>query len=429
MENQSTNTASQGSTSQPKDQPLKIYGSPSTDWLQCAVSHFFHNFVLLSNNGFPGYFEFLPRLYGADPAPLYLRYTVEAIAMAHLARTKHMGDSYLRKARGAYGSALHRLGLALSDGSEATSPSGLATVGLLWKYDIIMGEDNLKSGNPHRQGQLEILRLRLSQKFESDIWINRSVLAGVQMQHIDPSTPPPNYLPTPSVSSRAPLAGPGFILQEGLLHQAASLAASISPLVQSGASIEDITYYTSSLQDLRQRFQTWEDGLPEIWRYKTLPNPLATEEDPFPSTVIILPGICSAGMWMACWLGRLSVLRNMMVLLPHGLKSGITMPPMSELRDEIISISICICSSIPYMLGHVTSEGATNDQTDAPAIGAFFATRSLHICAQMPVLPEEQVGWILDRMKYIGHEKGIRQALVLRDEVVQKRAAMTTMKS
>ena len=136
LEVPNTNTSSQGSASQSQDETLTLPNSPSIDWVQCAVSHFFHNFVLLSNNGFPGYFEFLPRLYGADPASPCLRHTVEAIAIASLANVKHMGESHLRKARRSYGSALQQLGLALNDSNKASSPAVLATVGLLWKYDV-----------------------------------------------------------------------------------------------------------------------------------------------------------------------------------------------------------------------------------------------------------------------------------------------------
>jgi hypothetical protein len=108
----------------------------STDWRQVAVVHFFHNFTLLSGNGFPGFMEFLPGLYGARPDSNYFRSAVEAISMASLAQVQHMGGSYLRQARKTYGLSLHHLRAALNDSREVGSPAVLATVYLLWKYDV-----------------------------------------------------------------------------------------------------------------------------------------------------------------------------------------------------------------------------------------------------------------------------------------------------
>ena len=282
-----------------------------------------------------------------------------------------------------------------------------------------MGEDNLGPRNPHRQGQLEILRLRLSQEFDSDLWITRSVLAAVHMQHIDPSTPPSTNLPSAAGASSSTPIGPDLTLQEVLLPKAAFLGAVVSSLVQKKPCIADVSRYSRELQDLRQQLKTWEDMLPKAWRYKTLPNPLAAREGSFLNVVIILPGICAAGIWMAYWLARLSVLRHILLLLPFGLAAGIPSPSRLEVRNEMLYLAVCICCSIPYMLGHVTAEGDGNVEGDAPAVGAFFSIRSLHVCAQMSVLSHEQLEWALNRMDYIGHEKGIRQALVLRDEMLR----------
>jgi hypothetical protein len=63
--------------------------------------------------------------------------------MASLAQAKHLRAKYLLMAREAYGEALRLLHQALSFSSEATSPAVLATICLLWKFDVCTFDDLL----------------------------------------------------------------------------------------------------------------------------------------------------------------------------------------------------------------------------------------------------------------------------------------------
>lgn len=110
----------------------------STDWLQVAIVHFFHNFVIPSDGLFPGFMEFLPRLFGMNPGSSYFNRSVEAISMATLAKTKHMDNGYINMARTAYGLALHSLGSSLQQEKDSPSAAVLATVDILWRYDVRM---------------------------------------------------------------------------------------------------------------------------------------------------------------------------------------------------------------------------------------------------------------------------------------------------
>lgn len=108
----------------------------STDWFQCAISYFFRNYVLAPSNDFPGYYPFLPRLYEANPEAGYFRNSVEAVALAAFARVKNMNPFYFRRSRQSYGLAVSQLRSVLNHASEAYSSAPLATVVLLWKYDV-----------------------------------------------------------------------------------------------------------------------------------------------------------------------------------------------------------------------------------------------------------------------------------------------------
>lgn len=108
----------------------------STDWLHVAIVHFFHNFVVAPDGPFPGFMELLPRLFGMNPDLSYLNRSVEAISMASLAKAKHMGDEYINRARTTYGLALRSLGSSLQQEKDSPSAAILATVDILWKYDV-----------------------------------------------------------------------------------------------------------------------------------------------------------------------------------------------------------------------------------------------------------------------------------------------------
>lgn len=58
--------------------------------------------------------------------------------MATLAKTKHMGNAYINMARTAYGLALQSLGSSLQQEKDSPSAAVLATVDILWRYDVRM---------------------------------------------------------------------------------------------------------------------------------------------------------------------------------------------------------------------------------------------------------------------------------------------------
>lgn len=58
--------------------------------------------------------------------------------MALLAKAKHMGNGYMDWARTAYGLALQSLGSSLQQEKDSPSAAVLATVDILWKYDVRM---------------------------------------------------------------------------------------------------------------------------------------------------------------------------------------------------------------------------------------------------------------------------------------------------
>ncbi|KAJ5293422.1 uncharacterized protein N7443_009375 [Penicillium atrosanguineum] len=379
-----------------------------TDWLQCAVSFYIHNYVLARADGFPGYYDFLPRLYGSNAEAGYFRNSVEAVAQASYAQVKKMSPIYFHRSRQSYGLALTQLGFVLNNAAEAYSPATLAAVALLWMYDVIVGEDKLESRSPHRQGLLEIFRTRLSLNADGEKWINRPILGAIHMQNIDEL---PSFAgATPAVAPSPPFPR-GVSLFEELLPRVTKIIIANATLIQRTPNRVEAIEGLRQLQRLFKDLDTWEESLPEEWLYKTCPNPKTTDRSPFPLAVVVFPTLSVGGMWTAKWLAQLSVLRSMVLFAPIALKIGVTCPPLAEIRKQIRSVAALLFSSIPYLLGHVAEDGKTKAIEDTPAFGAFFATRSLFVTAQLPGLPEEQVKWILDRLGEIGRERGYAERL------------------
>lgn len=112
----------------------------ATNWLDSAVSHYIHNFVITSDRGLPGLHDNIPRLYSAFPDRVYFRNAVQAVALAHLARVNQMGSNYLRSAEKLHANAVRLFRLALNDNTEARSATALMATELLWQYDVSISQ-------------------------------------------------------------------------------------------------------------------------------------------------------------------------------------------------------------------------------------------------------------------------------------------------
>ena len=116
--------------------PPVIAAPLATDWVQNAVSHYFHHFVVDPIDGLPGIHENIPRLYAMHPNKTYLQCAVQAAAMANLARVNDMGPDGLLSALRLHGEAISGLRVALDDDAERGSAAVLMTTDLLWQYDV-----------------------------------------------------------------------------------------------------------------------------------------------------------------------------------------------------------------------------------------------------------------------------------------------------
>jgi hypothetical protein len=282
-----------------------------------------------------------------------------------------------------------------------------------------MGEDKLESSSPHRYGMLSILHARLASEADGDKRINSHVLATTQMQNIDE---PLSSAGAASAIAPSPRHGPGLSLLEELLPRLNKVSMANAKLLQKmPPNRVEATECVKRVQHLLADLKTWETSLPERWLYKTYPNPTATSAKPFPATALVFPTLSVGGVWVAKWLAQLSALRNLVLLLPVALRMSLPFPPPTEIREQVRSVAVLLCSAVPYLLGNVADNGRGKAAEDTPDVGAFFAVRSLFVTAKLPGQSEEQVSWMLDRLQEIGRERGIQRALLLRESLIERR--------
>lgn len=259
-----------------------------------------------------------------------------------------------------------------------------------------------------------ILHARLAFEADGEKGMNRYVLATTQMQSVDE----PFSVGALSSIAPPPHRGPGLSLVDGLLPRLSSVSIATTQLMRRAPNQVQATECARQVLRLLEDFKTWEASLPEEWLCKPYPNPRATITSPFPARVLVFPTLSVGGVWMAKWLAQLAVLRNMVLLEPIVRKIGVPFPLPAEIREQVASVAALLCSTVPYLLGNVAQDGQARASGDTPAVGAFFAVRSLFVTAQLPGLTREQVSWMLDRLEEIGRERGIHRALFLRESLI-----------
>ena len=109
---------------------------PSPDWVDVAVSHYMHAFVVKSRDGIGGIYESMPLIYAQSSHPPCIRPALQAVATINLARVKCMTGERWYRARRLYGDALHGLRLTLGNAGEAHSKTTLLTTVLLSEFDV-----------------------------------------------------------------------------------------------------------------------------------------------------------------------------------------------------------------------------------------------------------------------------------------------------
>lgn len=213
------------------------------------------------------------------------------------------------------------------------------------------------------------------------------------------------------------LETPSSALRERLLPWVASSGAQVSACLLNPMDVGPLMACLDSLQMLRRALREWEDNSLVEWRPAVVPNPQfqANSSVYLPACLVVFPNISVSSIWTSYYIAQLSVLKSIAAI------NAISGLDLLDVQSSLVAVADTICNTVPYMLGQINSSGEMIVDGDTRCIKALFVTRSLYLGAQVPGLPDLQVQWMQDTLDFIGHERGVGQALVVKQDLAVRR--------
>ncbi|VUC36362.1 unnamed protein product [Clonostachys rosea] len=403
---------------------------PSTDWLQHAMGYFFRNFVHTPSPDGLGYLQFLPDLLSSQPNNLCLRDSLNAVAMTSFANVSSTRSFHFR-ADELYSIALRSLSVALQSSSGEDDAALLAAMFLIQKREALSG--NVNAMKPHETGLIQLLRAKAPRKPQSEpeaglLW---TIHARLQVRSMDGGKSCADGLDALDLSN-----GPARPLQSGVKHMFGNVSKFCREMKLLTRLNADGLYSSSSIIELSRALDMAFETERELaaWPSTLLPEQLPREvelagpdgvcpELKFINRVYAFPELQDACRWAVYWTSRIQLL----VAIGEGLdlESRTAMRYESPLSREAInrgmqSAADSICSAIPFMIGEVDSEGCPLIGQRGQALGAYFATRFIHIVNEVPFLSQQQRLWTMDCLLKLGQVWGIGAALQSRTQMIQR---------
>ena len=345
------------------------------DWNHQAICYFFHNFVLYATpDGRSGYLEFLPDLYQERNDKAYFVEALTAVALASFANQRSM-DQLMYRARRSYGRALSLMKDTLNNTDESKSDTAVTTLYLLTEYEIISGNSSL--WETHHAGQRELIRLRGRDQLKTrrGCALYRLIAGRQRMQELRNYRQETILSPEPKFNSFYPTTH-GAKLAE-ILTEASRLKCA----VEKPEEAADYGMWVDDALTLDRSMQKWSDEAPEKWRYQQVPhNILLPGQDgkdlrQYPQEVWVFDSIQAGAARNIFALGRIYLLQSMLKYiqkLPTGASMTCPLPSEWSLRQRLIEIVNNVCSTVPFMLGEVDSQGSLNINSKTKAIGAYY---------------------------------------------------------
>ncbi|CAH0053826.1 unnamed protein product [Clonostachys solani] len=399
---------------------------PSIDWLQHAMGYFFKNFVHTPSPDGLGYLQFLPDLLSTQPNNICLRDTLNAVAMTSLANVSSTSILHF-KADQLYSIALRSMSAALLSCSGEDDAALLAAIFLLQKREALSG--NVNGMKPHETGLVQLLRARAPRKPQSEpeaglLW---TIHARLQVRSMDGGKSCADGLDALDLTN-----GPQRPLQSGVNHMYGNVSKFCRDMkllakinangLYSSSSIIQLSSALDLAFETESELAAWPSTLPP----EQLPRQVELDMSPelrFISKLYTFPEIQDGCRWSVYWTSRIQLLGAINEGLDLVSRTG--MRYNSPLSRQAINLGMqsaadSICSAIPFMLGEVDPEGRPLVGQRGQALGAYFATRFIHIVNEVPFLPEQQRLWTLGCLLKLGQVWGIGAALQSRAQIIQR---------
>lgn len=271
---------------------------------------------------------------------------------------------------------------------------------------LIFGITNSSTGSPHQEGMLRILQIRLRRGAHESFNITKAAFINFVLSNIGQRTPAAIIAPAVSLYPCFPPERKDDIACTylGMMCQAMALHRTVPAI---DARQEVVESYVAQVTQLNAAIQQWETYIPEDWKYSLYMKPTALGQDEdYPQMLLSFPSVNTMILWITFWMTRLEILQcfdQLHVITPESI----------TLFCDMSSIVDLICASIPHMTGQTIGLNQVGASEAIKHIASLFAMRSLFVAGQVLHSPAVKTRWILQQLEYIGHQKGIGQALEL----------------
>ncbi|KAL9107148.1 MAG: hypothetical protein Q9227_007928 [Pyrenula ochraceoflavens] len=331
------------------------------------------------------------------------------------------------KSQELYGRALRSINNALRNPEEAKEDSVLTSILVLQKYETINGIMKIGSStDPHERGLAMLMKLRGPEQLATETGrsLFRIVQSKMQISELDGS---PSKVTRADIDLKNMSADSfGLNLYRLLQGTAQACGALRYWITQLPKEPEDVTELREAVQGataLYTQMIEWQNSLPEEWRYKERPVSTKADQVPFPSKVYLFGDINYGAIWIGFWRSRIHLFQNIVEALGHLPDAEETLKlSHKDLHSGLVATVDDLCASVPYLLCEVDKRGLSKTKTehqDGKILGAFLLLLGLDAAMAVDDLPRVERRYVLDRLYYIGHSKGIRMALRSRNEWIQ----------
>lgn len=391
------------------------------------MSLFFHQYVAPSDGVTPGMNEFLPLFYQQAEPNSCLKHCVAATAYASFAN-QSKSTVISRKAWESYGKALSSVNAALADPIESLKDETLSALFVLGMFENISAQQ-LHIFGVHGSGMDRLLHFRGPKRRTSPNGqrISKAVCDYLQIRNLSLGRRPPPHEhvffgnPNFSVQYQIAMLSISSICcvradAEDLLTEVANTS-----LGDSDASLQRkcdaLTAIVAQMRVIHNDHWSWAQNAPNSWHYASVSSPAAPD-----GTVHIYYNLWIANFWnwtrSSCILLQASILKCLNALSTIS-EIRVSHDSLKEDAETTIKTMIReICATIPFVMSDIDSQGNTVkvSRTAAPSVGQSMAQLwtlwHFRIVLLSGYALPHQMKCIRDAILRIGHEKGIRVALL-----------------
>ncbi|KAG6041834.1 hypothetical protein E4U41_001305 [Claviceps citrina] len=421
----------------PTSQLSSVHNSPQIPLDDQAACHFIANYVLVPRHGsLIGFMEFVVPLLNAERVPLHYRCAFEACALASLNNGVGNRNHFEKQALGKYTKALSTTFAALQDPEVAKEDATLAAVLLLGLFENISAKTmGMLAWGSHIEGAIQLAKARGRKQLRTRVGLNMFIAVRTQMiiHSLSTSKAPGmdvSWWIEDAVRDRHASECQRLCIKVGELRAEANRLLTTAP--RSSDNVDIINDIIRRCQAQDQACASWCKNLPDYFQCKTatwednVPNGDYSKAEVYPGRVDVYNDIWVATVWNMLRSSRI-ILNSIIVRCAAWVCAPVdyrTTPEYANAARTTVDVVTDMISSVPYQLGWFCkrkdlldranlSSFACGEDDSSKGLSGYFMTWPLAFIHSLDYLTDSQRTWVRGRLQYIGHQLGVRYALLL----------------